>query len=128
MNRTEVIRSLADKADLTLVKAEEVVSSLLEVFEEAFEQGEKIVFIGFGTFSPRVSKQRVGFNPSSRGQIIIPEATKVSFRAGKKLSSAMNANIDTIKAKIAQEKQNKKKQKSSTPPTTKTTKKTTTKK
>ena len=89
MTRDCIIAYVAEKAEMTKKQAALALTATLEGITEALEAGEKISFIGFGTFSVSERKARTGINPKTREKIMIP-ATKVPvFRAGSKLKDSV---------------------------------------
>lgn len=90
MTREEIVEKIAEKADLTKKKAADVLKATLESITEALKKGDKVAFIGFGTFSVTKRAARTGINPQTKAKIKIP-ATKVpKFKAGLKLKEAVN--------------------------------------
>ncbi|MBO8169791.1 MAG: HU family DNA-binding protein [Thermoanaerobacteraceae bacterium] len=90
MNKSELVSSVAEKAEITKKDAEKVVAAVLETIEEALAKGDKVQLVGFGTFEVRQRAARTGRNPKTGEEIKI-EATKVpAFKAGKALKEAVN--------------------------------------
>ncbi len=90
MNKTELVSSVAEKADITKKDAEKVIASVLETIEGALAAGDKVQLVGFGTFEVRERAARTGRNPKTGEEIQI-DATKVpAFKAGKALKDAVN--------------------------------------
>ena len=50
MNKKEMIRKVAEKNNMTKVQTEAVINTFLEEIEECVASGDKITFVGFGTF------------------------------------------------------------------------------
>ena len=50
MNKTELVASVAEKAELSKKDAEKAVAAMLESVEEALKAGDKVALVGFGTF------------------------------------------------------------------------------
>ncbi|MCK9329001.1 MAG: HU family DNA-binding protein [Candidatus Cloacimonetes bacterium] len=89
MTRDELIGKVAEKANMTKKQAGIALNSFLDGITEALQAGEKISFIGFGTFSVSERKARTGINPKTREALKIP-ATKVPvFKAGSKLKQSV---------------------------------------
>jgi len=83
MNKVELVAAVAEKTGLTKKDAEKAVSATIDSVIEAVASGEKVQLVGFGTFEVRERSERVGRNPRTKQQIVIP-ATKVpAFKAGK---------------------------------------------
>lgn len=89
MNKTELVSSVAEKAELTKKDAEKAVNALFASIEEALAGGEKVQLVGFGTFEVRERKARTGRNPQTGEEIQIPAAKVPAFKAGKSLKEAV---------------------------------------
>lgn len=89
MNKTDLVNSVAEKAELTKKDAEKAVNAVFASIEEALKKGEKVQLVGFGTFEVRERGERKGRNPQTGEEITIA-ATKVpAFKAGKALKEAV---------------------------------------
>ncbi len=89
LNKTELISSVAEKAEMTKKDAEKAVNAVLASIEEAMAQGDKVQLVGFGTFEVRSRAARIGRNPQTGKEIQIA-ATKVpAFKPGKALKDAV---------------------------------------
>ncbi len=83
MNKAELVEQIATKVDCTKKEADLILTTLLEVIQDAVSSGDKVTLVGFGTFEARDRQAREGRNPSTGKPIKIP-ATKVPvFSAGK---------------------------------------------
>ena len=60
MNKTELVKVVAEQAELTQKDAAKAVDALIETISETLAQGEKIQLIGFGTFEVRERSARKG--------------------------------------------------------------------
>lgn len=91
MNKTELISTVAEKAQMTKKDAEKAVNSVLTAVEEAMAKGDKVQLVGFGTFEVRQRAARTGRNPQTGKEIKIA-ATKVpAFKPGKALKDSVVA-------------------------------------
>lgn len=90
MNKTELINSMAEKAELTKKDAEAALKAFIESVEEALEKGEKVQLVGFGTFETRERAARIGNNPRTKEKIEIPASTVPAFKAGKEFKERVN--------------------------------------
>ena len=89
MTRDCIIAYVAEKADVTKKQATAALNATLEGITEALKAGEKISFIGFGTFSVSDRKARTGINPKTKEKIQIPATKAPVFRAGAKLKESV---------------------------------------
>ena len=89
MTREEIVAIAAEDADVSKAKAAAVLSSVLESITDALSEGDKVTFVGFGTFSTSDRAARTGRNPQTGATIQIPATTVPKFKAGKKLKDAV---------------------------------------
>ncbi len=90
MNKTELVSSVAEKANLTKKDAGIVVDAFIASVTEAMAKGDKVQLVGFGTFEVRTRAARIGRNPQTGQALKIAEAKFPSFKAGKALKDAVN--------------------------------------
>ncbi len=89
MTREEIVAIAAEDADVSKAKAAAVLGSVLESITDALSEGDKVTFVGFGTFSTSDRAARTGRNPQTGATIQIPATTVPKFKAGKKLKEAV---------------------------------------
>lgn len=90
MNKQELIDKIADSADITKASAGRALDSVLDSITGALKDGDSVVLVGFGTFSVRDRKARMGRNPQTGAEIQIKAAKVPGFKAGKALKDALN--------------------------------------
>ena len=91
MNKSELVASIAESANLTKKDAENALNGFLSAVEGALSKGEKVQLVGFGTFEVRQRKAREGRNPRNPEEVIkIPASKAPVFRSGKALKEAVN--------------------------------------
>ena len=90
MNKSELIASMAEKANLTKKDAELALKSFIESVEEALVNKEKVQLIGFGTFEARERAARTGKNPRTKEEIQIPACVAPAFKASKEFKGKVN--------------------------------------
>ncbi len=91
MNKTELIRSVAEKTGLRKIEAEAAVNAVLDCVSGAVSSGEDVRLSGFGTFEIKTRAKRQGVNPKTGEKIEIPEKDYVSFRAGSMMEVSADA-------------------------------------
>lgn len=89
MNKTELVASVAAKAEITKKDAEAAVNAVIESVTEALADGDKVALVGFGTFAVKERAARTGLNPRTKEAIEIPAAKVPSFKAGATLKDAV---------------------------------------
>ena len=87
MNKTELIAAVAEKATISKKDAENAVIASIT---ESLAGGEKVQIAGFGTFEVRERGERVGRDPRTSAEIVIPASKAPAFKAGKALKESVN--------------------------------------
>ena len=90
MTKTELIGSIAEKANCTKKDAQAALEATLAAIEEALVSGEKVSITGFGTFEVRERGEKVAINPRTKEKMICPPSKAPAFKAGKALKDAVN--------------------------------------
>jgi len=89
VNKSELVKSLAEKAEITQKDAAKALDATVEVIQTALANGDKVQIIGFGSFEVRDRKERKVISPATGEEIKVP-ATKVpAFKPGKSLKEAV---------------------------------------
>ena len=90
MNKSELVKQIAERAGLTQAQA----TTALQAFEtsviDELANGGEVVLIGFGTFKVNERAERTGRNPKTGEAITIAAAKVPTFKAGKALKEAVN--------------------------------------
>lgn len=82
MNKSDLIDSLASAAKITKVQAEACLNAFMTSTEKALKKNDKVILVGFGTFSVTKRAARKGRNPQTGKEINIPAKKVVKFKAG----------------------------------------------
>lgn len=90
MQRQDIIDRISDESGLSKKDSTMALSALIEGIMEALERGDKLVLVGFGTFSVGQRKERRGLNPQTREIMTIPAKKAPVFKASKKLRELVN--------------------------------------
>ena len=85
MNKSDLIDKIAHDAKLTKVQATAAVDSFMAATQQALKKGDKLILVGFGTFSVTKRAARKGRNPQTGKEINIPAKKVVKFKAGSGL-------------------------------------------
>lgn len=90
MNKTEVIKRVAEVADINQATATKALDALCSVVTECLKDGQEIAFPGLGKFSISERAERKGRNPKTGDEIVIAARNAVKFSPGKDLKDAIN--------------------------------------
>ncbi|MFB6291246.1 MAG: HU family DNA-binding protein [Candidatus Bipolaricaulia bacterium] len=96
MNKGEFVDELAEKTGFTKKDSKNALDSMLEVITEALEEGDDVMFTGFGKFEPRARKATERMNPRTGEMIDVPAKVVPKFKAGKTLKETVEENLDTV--------------------------------
>lgn len=89
MNKAELIKKIAEKAELSQADSKKALEATLETIKEALAANDSISLIGFGTFSVAERPAREGFNPLTKEKIQIAAKKVVKFKAGDALAKTL---------------------------------------
>ncbi len=90
MNKTELVAAVAEKSGLSKKDSEKAVSAVIDTIINSVAKGEKVQFVGFGTFEQRQRNARTGIDPRTKKQINIPASKVPAFKAGNAFKEAVN--------------------------------------
>ena len=94
MTRSDLVARLAEQfGQLTLRDTEFAVKTILDAMSDALARGHRIEIRGFGSFSINRRPPRVGRNPRSGEQVVIPEKLVPHFKPGKALREAVDDQV-----------------------------------
>ena len=91
IKKTDMVKAIAQKASITQVQAETVFDAFMDEFTEQLAKGEKVQFMGIGSFEVKNRPARVSRNPRTGEAVDVAASNYVSFSAGKKLKEAVQA-------------------------------------
>lgn len=89
MTKADLIGKIAQQAELSKSNAQAALHTVLENIEGELASGNKLTFVGFGTFSVSRREARTGRNPQTGKELHIPACNVVKFKPGKALKEAV---------------------------------------
>ena len=90
MNKSQLIKSVADKSELSQKQVTEAIALIEETLVESLKAGEKVQLSGFGTFEVRARAERKGRNPKT-GEVVTVAACKyLAFVPAKAVKETLN--------------------------------------
>lgn len=94
MQKKEIVCTVAKEAGLTLAKAEQVVSVILDEVKASLSRGETVTLRHFGIFDVRAKLARKGRNPKTGQPAEIAARRVVRFKPGRNFRAAVNGETD----------------------------------
>ena len=89
MTKAELVEKAAKDAGISKAAAAKALASFIEGVVKSVKKGNKVAFVGFGTFSVSKRKARTGRNPQTGEPIKIPARKVPKFSAGKTFKDAV---------------------------------------
>lgn len=100
MVKSELIENLAERADITLAKAEEIVDLFFDAVSDTLCNGHRVEIRGFGAFTVREYKAYEGRNPKTGEKITVPPKRLPFWKTGMELKQRVDSAFPetTVKA------------------------------
>jgi DNA-binding protein HU-beta len=92
MQKTDFVKSVAEKAQVSQKEAKQVIDAALDIITASLKGGEKVTLTGFGTFEVRQRQEREGVNPQTRQKIKIAATKTPGFSASSTLKEAVKGS------------------------------------
>ena len=91
MNKSELVKALADQANISLDEATLVVNTFVDSMKESLLEGGRVEIRGFGSFKVKEYGSYAGRNPRTGEKVAVEPKRLPFFRAGKELKDYLNA-------------------------------------
>jgi len=92
MIKKDIVEKVAERTGLSKLLVKRVVDEFLSVVNEAFEKKERIELRKFGVFYFKKRKRKIGRNPRTGVEVIIPERDKLIFKPTIELEKKKEEN------------------------------------
>ena len=89
MTKEDMVAKIAGEIGVSKAKAGRALDAVLGGITAALKRGDKVTFVGFGTFTVTRRAARMGRNPRTGAVINIPAARVPRFKPGSKLKAAV---------------------------------------
>jgi integration host factor subunit beta len=90
MNKSELIKGLADEVAISMDEASVVVNSFFDCMKNALMEGNRVEIRGFGSFKIKDYAAYAGRNPRTGEKVMVEPKRLPFFRAGKELKEFIN--------------------------------------
>lgn len=95
MNNKTFIQRLSQTTGYTQDDSQKMVYSVVDAMNEQFQEGESVIFPGFGTFEVKKRMERIVVNPTSRQRMLVPPKLVVGFRPAASIRKVLKEGGDT---------------------------------
>ncbi len=86
MNKSELIKAAAAKAEVSAALATKVLDAALEAAVEAVKKGENVQLVGYATVSVVEKAARTAKNPRTGAVVNVPAKKAVKIKPGAKFA------------------------------------------
>ena len=93
MTKAELVKEVAQAADLSKKHSEVIVNVVFQSIITALQQDEKVELRGFGSFRIRQRRSRQGRNPKTGDKVQVPPKKIPYFKPGKELKAFINGAV-----------------------------------
>lgn len=90
MNKSELIKALAEDTSIPVEDATVVVNTFFDTMKQSLVAGERVEIRGFGSFKVKEYESYVGRNPKTGESVSVGAKRLPFFRAGKDLRDYLN--------------------------------------
>ncbi len=90
MNKKDLVVQVAKTTGQTLKATDEMVSAVFKEIEKAVASGDKFSMVGFGSFESVDRSERMGRNPKTGEECVIPAYKTVKFKVGSLFKDQVN--------------------------------------
>ena len=89
MNKSELVKALADQANISLDEATLVVNTFVDSMKDSLLEGGRVEIRGFGSFKVKEYGSYAGRNPRTGEKVAVEPKRLPFFRAGKELKDCL---------------------------------------
>ncbi len=91
MNKSELIRTLAEERKISMEEATDIVKIFFDSMKEALKNGNRVEIRGFASFKIKEYKGYQGRNPKTGEKVEVKPKRLPFFRSGKDLREYINS-------------------------------------
>lgn len=90
MVKSDLIRVISEKNELSIPETERVVEAFFDAMISAFKEGRRVELRGFGSFVVREYDGYMGRNPRTGDAVSVPPKRMPFFKVGKGMREVVN--------------------------------------
>lgn len=93
MYRKEFATALAERLDTEKEAADKIITAFFSVLTDTWSEGRAICFPNIGVFEVQIITEKMGRNPRTMKEHLIPASYKPAFRPTKELRDKISRSI-----------------------------------
>ncbi|MCX6715393.1 MAG: integration host factor subunit alpha [Candidatus Taylorbacteria bacterium] len=90
LTKIEIVNMLNEQIGLPKVECVRIVESFFDIIKSELEKGSPVMVSGFGKWTVKAKKARIGRNPKTRENVTIEARKVVTFRPSDALRDELN--------------------------------------
>jgi len=94
LTKAHIVEALFAKNIFTKNQSAQVIDTLFELIKQFLQNGEDVLISGFGKFSVKEKRARIGRNPQTGKAMTLPPIKVVIFKCSGVLRAGMNGKRD----------------------------------
>ena len=87
---TDIAIAIQKENGFTLKRSQEIVETILKIIKNTLGSGEGVLISGFGKFCVKQKAERMGRNPATGNEMLLPPRKVVTFKCSGKLKEKIN--------------------------------------
>lgn len=92
VTKADLVNVVYDRVGIPKKDAVDYVETIFEAMKEVLERGDELKISGFGKFEVRQKGERIGRNPHSGIEIMIPKRKVLRFKVSQVLKDELNGD------------------------------------
>ena len=91
MNKSELIAALAEELNMSVIKAGDILDTILGAMMDSMVRGDNVEIRGFGSFTVKTYESYTGRNPKTGEYIAVSPKKLPFFKVGKELKERVDS-------------------------------------
>jgi integration host factor subunit alpha len=88
--KASLVDAIYERIDRNKSEVKELVEDMLELMKSAIKKDHSLMLTGFGKFEVYQKPTRIGRNPKTAEEIVLPPRKVVAFRISRKFREELN--------------------------------------
>ena len=82
VTKKDIVMRVSNETNLTQQDVKKIVQKTLDIILESLERADTVELRNFGVFKVKVRRGRIGRNPRTGQEVVVPEKKVVVFKPG----------------------------------------------
>ncbi len=91
LTKQEIINSICGEIGVSKTECIQITENIFEIIKEELQKGDSVMVSGFGKWTVRPKRKRMGRNPQTGERMVIDARKVITFKASNLLKNALNS-------------------------------------